>query len=328
MQDRVEVIGKRNVALTWVTSELMLPLALASLKSAIRSFKNSNVESKLSLVMITTGDQWSKKSTHLIQETAKHSPAPLIVHAAQLLASKSQHSHYPMGVFVKLQLPTLMADYSRVVYLDSDTEVVGDISELIGLDLGKNWIAVCRETTMQRYVANGTPAPKFTKVKTARDYVHHYLGIDVESYVNSGVMVIDSQSPEALEFAASALNQVASREFWFADQCVFSMLLSGDFSRLDPDWNYQMGDHWPRQTRPDAKLLHYSGVFRPWKIFLVPKTSLYLEDVVLHSKQISQMLPGRSGMFGKLGMTVAVAAYRKLPTPIGNYLRRIISLSR
>lgn len=321
---------QKSSALVWVSSEAALSMAMGSILSARRSLQKSGSTSAqdIQLALVLTEHLKRVESHDLLSQFTRDEVFPLLSHKVPEILSGIDENFYSLGVLTKLKLPGLLRGYEKAVYLDADVEVLGEISKLIELDIGEHWLGAAEETTMRKYVRTKAPAPRFTGANDAAQYVHQKLGILEEWYFNTGVLVLRPQKAEALVFTESAMELAGQNQYWFADQCIFSMMLKGHFFRLSPTWNFQIGDHWPKRKNPDQQILHYSGVFRPWRIFLLPNSLQYPKDVYKLANLLSSRPLGSANWLGKLLLTCAVLIYRSLPMKLAHFIRRHSNMQR
>lgn len=139
----------------------------------------------------------------------------------------------------RLALPDLIQE-DRVLYLDSDTLVLGDISPLFNLDLGNNWIAGAIDT--------GIKVPH--KVR---------LGIGSKgTYVNAGVLLISMDKVRHLGW----LRLGRDRRFTIGDQDIINKTCRGHILPISNIYNASLSTGFPPEQ--DIRILHYAGVKSPW----------------------------------------------------------------
>ena len=51
--------------------------------------------------------------------------------------SKYQHSHDSVAVYYRLELSNIILDFDKIIYLDVDTLIHKDLTELYNLNMGK-----------------------------------------------------------------------------------------------------------------------------------------------------------------------------------------------
>jgi lipopolysaccharide biosynthesis glycosyltransferase len=168
--------------------------------------------------------------------------------------------HVSRTAYARLLLDEyLPPEIKRVAYLDIDIIVRGEIKELWNCDLLGKTIGAVRDV-----------------VPYAR---HKTLGLPSGApYFNSGVMVIDlvrwremSIGRRALEFACAYPSRI---QWW--DQCALNLILHGDWTPLDPGWNFQTMeiareknqfirfDKIRPSDRRSMRIVHFSSISKPW----------------------------------------------------------------
>ncbi|MBB4571801.1 glycosyltransferase family 8 protein [Rhizobium leucaenae] len=172
--------------------------------------------------------------------------------------------HVSRAAYHRLALPDLApADVSRIVYLDADVVVIGDIRELWNQELGDCAIGGVYDV--------GIDSEAFAK--------HFRLPPKRLAYFNSGILLLDlakirqsnefSQVLDLLETRFDELDQI--------DQDALNIVFWGRWKHLDPLWNVQrrmlMQEGRPcfaeksemaNGRRP--KIIHFTEHNKPWSI--------------------------------------------------------------
>lgn len=158
----------------------------------------------------------------------------------------------------------------RVVYLDADLVVLGDLSQLAAVDLGGKTIGAIVDIYVRRWGKGGGALRGETT--------------DDNPYFNAGVLVIDLDAwrtrqvqPRALDFLASNRDRIL-----FHDQDALNAVLADDWKALDPRWN-RMTHYWEQRrdgTLPfsqetiaslhDPFIVHFATGSKPWHGFRHP----------------------------------------------------------
>jgi len=148
--------------------------------------------------------------------------------------------------------------YQKVIFLDADIRVVGDISTLFGLDLEGQAFAAVPDVVIQS-----------DAVGQWRDYLAG-LGLDPSiSYANTGVLVIDPARWEKEDLSGRVMRYVSQHAAacFLADQSAVNALVRGEFTKLSPIWN-MLGVLWFRSDVDELlspAVFHYSGSSKPWR---------------------------------------------------------------
>jgi lipopolysaccharide biosynthesis glycosyltransferase len=170
------------------------------------------------------------------------------------------------AAYARLLITELVdADVERVVYLDADVLVRGDLSPLWRLDLGGAVIGAVPDTGITR-AGHGLSAVR----ERAPD----------EPYYNTGVLLIDVPGWRATGLALRALDFASRGVLRFADQDALNAVVER-WQRLDETWNLQVGNIGLARRRlisdregyrrerialKTATILHFTGPApRPWE---------------------------------------------------------------
>ena len=159
--------------------------------------------------------------------------------------------HFSIVTYYRLFIASLFPQYDKILYLDCDLVVLGDVSELYHTDLGDNILGAAPEQFVQN-------------TDEFRAYAEKALGLDPDGYVNAGVLVINLK-----EFRKNGIEDK------------FVQLITGyDFDLLDPDQaylNYLCRDKilvlpngWNKEPMPlecegKKNIVHYALYKKPWQ---------------------------------------------------------------
>lgn len=167
--------------------------------------------------------------------------------------------HYSLNTFSRYFISSLQPDLGKVLYLDVDIIVKGDIAGLYAQDLeGKPVGAVLEDF----YEGN------YTRLK--QDIYPAYDGGDC--YFNAGVMLMDVQKLIAGGYEAKMvwLTTELFDKLNCPDQDVFNILFSHNFKVLDYKYNFmpdlagKLRKKHPETQSLEPVVVHYT-VGKPWK---------------------------------------------------------------
>ncbi|WP_407529903.1 glycosyltransferase family 8 protein [Methylobacterium oryzisoli] len=163
------------------------------------------------------------------------------------------------GTYARLLLPYLMPRREKVLYLDADLIVLGDIAPLWRLDLRDHAAAAIRDPFCDNRAAIGFSPD--------------------EPYFNAGVLLmnLDAWRREGIaETVAGEIARLGPRLKYF-DQDALNLVLRGRILFADPRWNFQprMADATPqdlactpeafRRIRERPAIVHFTTPHKPWK---------------------------------------------------------------
>lgn len=173
--------------------------------------------------------------------------------------------HLSRATYFRLCLPDLVpAEIRRLLYLDGDVVVLGDVRELFFEDLGSCAIAAVPDV--------GMDAEKFAD----------RFGLQPQrlGYFNSGVLLMNIEKLRMTGDCAFAISLLETQiaEFDYGDQCALNLAFWGKWKRLDPLWNVQRRMLMPQERKPcfagaadmrtgyRPKLIHFTEYNKPWSI--------------------------------------------------------------
>jgi len=213
--------------------------------------------------------------------------------------TKDYVSHAP---YLRLLLPRLLpTDLQRVIYLDADLVVLGDLSELWEMALQGKACLAARDIG-HPYISRELTRPNASAWERERRLyrslpITNYkeLGLDPHAeYFNSGVMLIDLDlwRRENLEekFLQCMRNNHEHIRFW--DQYVLNVVLSGRWGRLESVWNRQPFVRWIptwqdstfdeeewQRILTTPRIIHYSSKKKPWQVpgYAGPERNLFYD---------------------------------------------------
>lgn len=160
--------------------------------------------------------------------------------------------YYTNTTYFRLFLPELYPQYDKVLYLDSDIIVLGDISELYNTDMGTNLVAAAPDDIIQT-------------TKVFQDYAELVVGVaKYQHYFNAGVLLMNLDELRKFKFQEKFLYLLEKVKFSVAqDQDYLNRLCKGRVKLISHDWNVM--PYVNEETKPeDIKIVHYNFAYKPW----------------------------------------------------------------
>jgi lipopolysaccharide biosynthesis glycosyltransferase len=149
---------------------------------------------------------------------------------------------------------------SKVIYLDVDALVMGDIGELWDVELNKN-------------VVSAVPQVGMTVSDPYGLAMYEELGLPPDApYFNAGVLLLDLARWRKMDLGRQALQFVAkySGKLHFWDQAVLNGILAGAWGALDLKWNVCVGHLWQGNVAElveqpgTVSVMHFASSIKPW----------------------------------------------------------------
>ncbi len=159
--------------------------------------------------------------------------------------------HFSAVTYYRLFIASLFPQYDRVIYLDCDLVVLGDIAELYHTDLKGNIFAAGPEMFVQS-------TPEF------RLYAEKALGVDPSGYVNAGVLVVDLAQFRRHKIEERFIDLITRYDFDLLDpdQAYLNYLCDGKILILRNGWNKEP---LPLPCEGELNIVHYALYKKPWQ---------------------------------------------------------------
>lgn len=263
--------GKHVIPLVMASDNgYALPLCVA-LSSIFKSAHNNTIYD----VHLLLSDEYTEENLNRLKRIQKLYPRHnLNIH---LMNEKCKNigitiKHIKAPTFYRLQLPHLLANVKKCIYLDVDIIVLDDLSELYRLNIDDKYIAGIR--------AAGYYYPE----KHAQNTMN-ILDIDsMEYYVNAGVLLINLQNMRR-DNLEEAFNQLICKKYPSMDQDILNKVCYGKIRILHPRYNamtkYKLLDdnsyknnkalqiaysirEWD-SARKHPVIIHYADKIKPWE---------------------------------------------------------------
>ncbi len=174
------------------------------------------------------------------------------------------------ATLVRVDLPEIIPEPDRILYLDCDIIVRRPLDALFDLNMdGRVMAASADYLLMELTAGSGAPQSKFAKHVAS-------LVSDPLGYFNAGVLLIDCAKWRGGGYSAQLRSLLLSpkTKFLFADQDALNFVFQTDYKRLDPRWNAFAYHPKPikdeevaaiaASCETDPWITHFVGGTKPW----------------------------------------------------------------
>jgi lipopolysaccharide biosynthesis glycosyltransferase len=167
--------------------------------------------------------------------------------------------HISTMTFARTLLPYCFpSSTSRLLYLDADILVLGDLSALWETDLEGNAFGAVVDS---HSFINAKRLGLTTGIKGES------AGVMAE-YFNAGVLLVDLQKWRQEQVSEQAINYLVDNpRSLLADQDALNISSGGRWKRLDSRWNclhHPAGGFYKMQPEQRPSIIHYAGRGKPW----------------------------------------------------------------
>lgn len=159
--------------------------------------------------------------------------------------------HFSIVTYYRIFIASLFPQYDKIVYLDCDLVVLGDIAQLYNTPLGDNILGAAPE----QYVQN---------TAEFRLYAKEALGVDPDGYVNAGVLVINLKEFRKNKIEDKFVNLITQHDFDLLDpdQAYLNYLCQNKIYMLPNGWNKEPMN---LPCQGEKNIVHYALYKKPWQ---------------------------------------------------------------
>ena len=176
-----------------------------------------------------------------------------------------KYTWLPITTYYRYVLADVLKDVDRIIYLDVDTLVLGDLTELWKIDLEGNFFGIARDPLIAGYA---TLAQEFVDKNNM--------------YANAGVLLIDlklfrehNMGNKLIDFTVNTVDYCR-----YSDQDVLNYYFIGAYKTLNSEWNcgIKLIDDIAKE---DVKIVHFYGPGKPWGNSIFALYLIYANGKVL-----------------------------------------------
>lgn len=253
------------IPIVFATNENYLPYLAVTLQSLI---DNGNNETFYDIYIFydRISDNEKNKILNMVAELANVGIEFVNINSYIKNAELYSSAHFSKEMYYRILIPEILAQYSKVLYLDCDIAIVDNISELYNINIQGNMIAA---------VINHT--------KNMEKYVKNVLGVNPYEYINSGVILFNTDKCLQNNLKEKCLNLLKTLpKLNCPDQDIINIACKDNILFLDGKWNFYWHHTIPqeyltewdkleeRQKKEYIKswknpaIIHYTTGLKPW----------------------------------------------------------------
>ena len=173
--------------------------------------------------------------------------------------------HTTVSTMDRCALPDLLPQIDRIIYLDVDLIVPGDVGELYAWPLGDNPLAAVTAFRLGVWLEGS--ARSITQGRERAEQVRHLraaasVAVPLQGPAfNAGVLLMSLEAMRRDGFTAQAERNFEA--FGYDDQTLLNCYAGGDYAKLPQAWNVDYRTYFGADAEP-AKIVHWKGPMKPW----------------------------------------------------------------
>ncbi len=161
--------------------------------------------------------------------------------------------YYTRTTYFRLFIAQMFPQYDKAIYIDSDTVVKGDISELYSTEMGDFLVGACHEQAMEQVDVYGT-------------YAEKVVGVSRHSFFNAGVMLMNLDMWRKGHLLDRFTRALGEYNFTVTqDEDYLNLICKDRVIWLDNRWNTAVAENFEyNYDIEQAYIIHYIMVNKPW----------------------------------------------------------------
>lgn len=241
---------KQIIPVFYACDDNFVKYTMVSLKSMI---ENASKDYHYNVYILNTNicEEMKKKTMELENENFTISFEDVSDYLYSINDKLPIRDYYSKTTYYRLFIAEMFKQYDKAIYIDSDTVVLGDISEFYNHEIGSCYVGACNEQAMVQEDAYGT-------------YVERVLGIDRNNFFNAGILLINCDQFRKNYVLDQFVNLLHEYNFVVTqDEDYLNLICHNRVFWIKQAWNTEV---FGEIKYPDSeiKILHYIMVSKPW----------------------------------------------------------------
>ena len=243
-------ILKNEIPIFFSTDNNYIPFLDVAIKSLIA---NASKDYQYKIIILNSGLE--QKNMELVEQNENENftiEFADVTEAVKDLKDKLPNQyHFGLATWYRLFIQSMFPHYDKILYLDCDIVVLGDISKLYFTDLEGNTIG----GVIENWILH---SPIFSL------YTKEAVGIESKNYINAGIMIIDLAKfrKQKIEEQFTELINTYNFNVIDPDQAYINYLCRGKIKYLSFSWNRTPLEYVECEN---PNIVHYALGTKPWQ---------------------------------------------------------------
>ena len=268
--------GRQIVPVVFAADDTYVPMVTTTIRSML---DNASSDRFYDVVVLTSNISWEHQELMRECLVGGADNVSLRFHDVSSVMCEydlaTNNAHIGIETYYRFIIQRVMPGYEKVLYLDSDLVVEGDVAELYDTELGDNLLGATIDVDyLGNLNMNDGERLEYTKMKLKMSNPYGYF--------QAGVLLLNLKAMREAYTTAQWLEFASVRDFIFDDQDVLNAHCEGRVTYLDQRWNvmHACGDRVSRvapfapaavyktymEARQAPFIRHYAGCDKPWNL--------------------------------------------------------------
>lgn len=154
--------------------------------------------------------------------------------------------HWTKAIFYRIMIPELFKDLDRIIYIDGDTLIMGDLADLFNTDMGDDYMLAM---VVDRF-----------------SYKTRIGELGLSNYFNSGMILFDIKKCREFDFSAKSIQWIHDHSdiAKFPDQDAINSICDKKILRLNNMYNKQFATTDLIDWEKKPVIAHFLSAIKPW----------------------------------------------------------------
>lgn len=238
---------RQIIPIFFATDDNYAPFLAVSIRSMLDN-ADKNYFYRIHILTSSMNEANRKKMLSLSGENSKISFDNPEKKLAHLMESLSLRDYYSVATYYRLFIADMFPEYDKVMYIDSDTVIPGDISKMYLTDIGTNLVGAVQESVML--------------TEPFGEYAEKVIKIPYNEYFNAGILLMNLREFRANRIESRFIDLLSRKKFPVAqDQDYLNVLCHKKVYYFGHEWNLPPVDG---LTDKAPEIVHYKMALRPW----------------------------------------------------------------
>ena len=219
-------MGRAIVPIFFACDEEFVKYMLVTIRSVMENASDGQ-DYRIYVLNTSISDARKKQVTDQVSEDSRFTVEFVNVtpYLDELKEKLPLRDYYSLTTYYRLFIPNLYPEYNKVIYLDSDVVVKGDIYELYTTELEGFYVGAVSDQLV-------------TQLDVFGRYVEQVLGVKRNEYFNAGVLLMNCQALRDTDFLERFIELVNTYTFVVAqDQDYLNVICKKKVQWLPVRWN-------------------------------------------------------------------------------------------
>ena len=257
---------KQIIPICFATDDNYIPF----LAVAIASLLDNAAKDKYYKIYVLTTQLKQENIDSILKLKTENSSIQFISLAKELDKIQSMlhlRDYYSKETYYRIFIPNVFPEYAKVLYLDCDITITGDISKLYNTEIHGYYVGAAIEEVMQTFDVFG-------------NYVEKVDGINRKAYFNAGILLINCHRWRNKMVAERFVELLGKYKFRVVqDEDYLNVICRNNVKWVNLGWNKTSYKNDSFDDK-DLNIIHWKMNWRPWK----EKNVLYEEHFWKYAK--------------------------------------------